>query len=214
MHYQIGAFGKNAGQPPLIAKPGVVVPNNPRPSLMDLVRVCEIFKDLCKGKGVCGDGVVSPNNGEECDPGCEGVETATCTAACKLKPVCGNFKVEGPEECDDGPTGSSTCTPTCKKITCLQTCNPDPNFNRCDQTTSCITIEGGTAASVGKHYCACRHGFRADMSQPQMRLPWFTPISQEGRVFVNPNTPCNMLCNDWTLGKDGCKEVPLQSVCY
>ena len=223
MHYQTWAFAKDPTVPPLIGKiPAVRVPLHPRPSFLDLVRVCEIYRDQCFGKGFCGDGVVSPNNDEQCDPGCEGVDTATCTSDCRIPGgvpgVCGDRKLDPGEECDDGPTGSATCTAGCRKIvptgTCLQTCNPDPRFNKCDQTTSCIAIEGGSAASAGKHYCACRHGFRAETGKPQLRLPWYSPISQEGRVFVEPGQTCNILCDAWTLGKDGCTEVDLRSACY
>ena len=225
MHYQTYAFAKDFLQPPLIGKiPAVQVPLHPRPSFLDLVRVCEIYSDRCFARGICGDGVVSPNNGEECDPGYDGVATTTCTADCKLigpgpgGPTCGNGKIEGLEQCDDGPTGSATCTNTCRTIVpaakCIQTCDPDPRFNKCDQTTSCTRVEGGSAASAGKHYCACRHGFRTVVGRPQMRLPWKSPISQLGRVFVEPGETCNLMCDAWTLGKDGCTEVDEQPLCY
>jgi hypothetical protein len=87
-------------------------------------------------------------------------------------------------------------------------------LNKCNLTTSCIKVEGGSAVSAGKHYCACQAGFRAPLGQSQMRLPWFKPISQEGRVFVEPGQACNILCNAYTLGRDGCKEVAEQAACY
>jgi cysteine-rich repeat protein len=37
------------------------------PTLSDARRVCDIYWDDCRG--VCGDGIFSPNNGEECDDG-------------------------------------------------------------------------------------------------------------------------------------------------
>src|SRR3569623_952667 len=50
MHYQTYAFGKDPAFPPLIGKiPAVQVPLHPRPSILDLVRVCEIYKDQCFG---------------------------------------------------------------------------------------------------------------------------------------------------------------------
>jgi cysteine-rich repeat protein len=245
MHYEEYLFATDWTQPALTGVvPGVRVTAGERPSLMDAVRVCEMYGDLCKG--ICGDGILAPGNQEECDPGCEGVDTATCTAGCKLTqavcgnnivepgeacddgpsgsatcsatcqllPVCGNNVVEMDEECDDGPAGSATCSPTCRTISCIATCDPDPNYNGCDITTSCIAVEGGSAASQGKHYCACRHGFKAPEGVDQMRLPWYSPISQEGRVFVPPGQACNVLCDDWTLGRDGCKGVDERPMCY
>ncbi|RSL58888.1 hypothetical protein CEP53_005990 [Fusarium sp. AF-6] len=147
---------------------------------MDLVRVCKMYRDQCTSRGICGDDIYSPANGEECDPGCG--KSDICTEDCKLKPVCGNKIVEtgeayckkkpvcgngiveDGEQCDDGASGSSKCTKDCKKITCIKTCNLDPRFNKRDITTSCIKVEGGSAASVGKHYCACRAGFRTDLA--------------------------------------------------
>ncbi|KAH7110379.1 hypothetical protein B0J13DRAFT_662057 [Dactylonectria estremocensis] len=213
MHYGEAAFAADWQDPALVGIKGVRVTTGDKPSLMDAVRVCEMYADQCNG--ICGDGIYAPGNGEECDPGCEGIETTTCTADCKTKPVCGNGLVETGEECDDGPGGSDTCSTTCKTITCIETCNPDPNFNGCDITTSCISLEGPVApANQGKHYCACRHGYKAPDGVDQMRLPWYSPISQEGRVFVPPGQACDELCDDWTLGKDGCKEVAERPLCY
>ncbi|CAG9953046.1 unnamed protein product [Clonostachys rosea f. rosea IK726] len=215
MHYFEWQFGKSFTQKPLMGVDSkVYVGRGSRPSLMDLVRVCEMYPDECRG--ICGDGIYAPSNYEECDPGPTGYDpSGYCTEDCKIESSfkCGNFQLDSGEECDDGPSGSATCTPDCKKRSCLKECNPN-DANSCDITTSCIPIEGGSVASQGKHYCACRAGFRAPLEQNQMRLPWFTPISQEGRVFVEPGQACNILCNDFTLGRDGCKEVSLSSSCY
>lgn len=219
--------------------------NGNLPTLHDSQKICAIYHEDCRG--VCGDGILSPNNGEECDDG-NNVDGDGCSANCKLTAVCGNGKLEAGEECDDGntasgdgcsatcrkefcgdgvvqpglgeecdagPGGSATCTATCKKP-CIKTCNPDPRFNVCDITTSCVTLDGATGAGAGQHYCACAHGFRAASASPatdtsQLRLPW---VGQEGRVFVNPGTACNVLCDQWTLGRDGCKEVTERAACY
>jgi hypothetical protein len=39
----------------------------------------------------------------------------------------------------------------------------------------------------------------------QWRLRW---PGQEYRVFVQPGIECNVLCINWTLGTEGCQEVP------
>jgi cysteine-rich repeat protein len=186
--------------------------NGVYPTLTDLNRVCNLYHEVCRG--VCGDGILSLNNEESCDDG-NNVNGDGCSAGCKRE-YCGDGILQPllGEVCDDGPLGSATCTPDCKRP-CLEECNPDPRFNKCHITTSCIKIEGGSA-SAGKHYCACQHGFRANNSpaadqSAQIRLPW---VGQEGRVFVKPGLECNILCNQWTLGRDGCKEVVQNDVCY
>jgi len=60
-------------------------------------------------------------------------------------------------------------------------------------------------------------GYDANDFEVQWRLPWYgTPNgdpSQEGRVFVKPGVECNTLCDDWYLGKDGCKAVQVKKWC-
>ncbi|RDW56783.1 hypothetical protein BP6252_13967 [Coleophoma cylindrospora] len=101
--------------------------------------------------------------------------------------------------------------------TTCPTCNPSPGQNLCHSTTSCIVIDGSLSSSTNPvQYCACSHGFRAESgilagdTSNQFRLPW---ASQEGRVFVKPGVVCNQLCDAWTLGRDGCKEVQELSQC-
>jgi cysteine-rich repeat protein len=66
----------------------------------------------CKGFGPsCGDGIVQPEWGEECDdpndPNC---------AKCRLGAQCGDSVVEAGEDCDDGVNdgGYGECAPMCK----------------------------------------------------------------------------------------------------
>jgi hypothetical protein len=85
---------------------------------------------------VCGDGLLQP--GEACDNAAAfanhscapagGITVqqvpgpgTTMIAGCQLIPaVCGDGLVEGTEQCDAGPAGSSTCTTTCQTISpCL-----------------------------------------------------------------------------------------------
>lgn len=59
-------------------------------------------------------------------------------------------------------------------------------------------------------------GYEAGNSEVQWRLPWYGGNggpSQQGRVFVKPGVECNTLCNEWYLGKDGCKEVVERPAC-
>jgi hypothetical protein len=44
----------------------------------------------------------------------------TCNADCTFAPRCGDNKRQGTEQCDDGPSGSLSCTPTCKKRVVVQ----------------------------------------------------------------------------------------------
>jgi cysteine-rich repeat protein len=229
-----------AKDPRIPLRPG----NGQLPTLTDLNRVCNLYYKECRG--ICGDGILSLNNGEQCDDG-NNRNGDGCDSDCKIRSVCGNGVREAGEECDDGNTisgdgcsatckkeycgdgivqpglgeecdapGSADCTSACKKPCLMEECNPDPRYNKCHITTSCIKIVDGTAASAGKHYCACEHGFRANGATPgdtsaQMRLPW---LSQQGRVFVKPGLQCNIMCNEWTLGRDGCKEVVEKGICY
>lgn len=96
-----------------------------------------------------------------------------------------------------------------------EVCAPFPGENLCDITTSCTFVYGHTGPLPAPLYCACRHGYRADNVAPgdsdsQWRLDW---AGQEGRVFVKPGLACNTLCDDWQLGKDGCKAVAVRDQC-
>jgi len=62
----------------------------------------------------CGDGIVDPSFGEVCDNGLKNSDTLP--DACRMNCVpafCGDRIVDSGEQCDDGPSGSVTCTPTC-----------------------------------------------------------------------------------------------------
>jgi len=98
----------------------------------------ETYEEFCEGPGcesTCGDGVVDPGNGEECDPGSGegpnlicliiGGGEGFCTAGCECLPagfcgdgILGNSWI-GPgevEECDDGNTASGDgCSAACRK---------------------------------------------------------------------------------------------------
>ena len=67
---------------------------------------------------------------------------------------------------------------------CPPTCNPIPNANKCDITTSCTQVVKKDGKPATSAYCACRAGYRANGLSPndprQVRLPW---VGQEYRVL-------------------------------
>jgi cysteine-rich repeat protein len=225
MHYAPYEFGKGPG-PAIEARPGVSTPTEHTfPTIKDAQKVCELYSDKCTN--VCGDGVVSGE--EQCDDG-NNFDGDGCNAGCKREgeDVCGDGIITAGEECDDGNTvDGDGCSATCKlekhdgdsttpPDTCsLSACNPWAAAS-CDITTSCTALGGATQGGVGQHLCACRHGYRAsgyaaDDESVQVRLPW---KEQGRRVFVKPGVACEQLCDEWTLGIDGCKEVRESPACY
>lgn len=174
----------------------------------------------------CGDGIVTWP--EVCDDGWRnGKEGSNCTTDCtwcsKTPPRCGDGHVDPGEDCDDGKDNGSKysyCSSTCKKCTppgnpppktstCpCETCNPNPFFNKCHITTSCISTPSKA------DYCACRAGYRANDLAPtdgkQFRLKF---EGQGYRVFVAPGVSCDTLCTAPFPGPDSCKEVPIHDEC-
>lgn len=63
----------------------------------------------------CGDSVLSPANGEECDDG-NAAAGDGCSATCQLETGCGDGKVGAGEECDDDNTAADDgCSATCRR---------------------------------------------------------------------------------------------------
>ena len=179
MHYSPYLFSKDPRN--LIVLQGKYPLPNPDPkwypTLTDARRVCDIYYESCRG--VCGDGIVSPNNWEECDDG-NNIDGDGCSANCKK---------EGPGTPPVVPGGTTggTCS--------IQTCDPTPGKNMCHQSSSCIKLDGATGPNAGKHLCACAHGFRGAGVQPgdasqQIRIPGTLWPYQTNRVFVNPGVAC------------------------
>ena len=70
--------------------------------------------------GICGNGAVEPDFGEDCDDGDDNGDSKACTATCKLA-TCGDGLVQtGVEQCDLGGLGdlNSDCTPDCQIKDC------------------------------------------------------------------------------------------------
>ncbi len=69
----------------------------------------------CKPAPYCGDGI--RNGTEQCDLGTEGNTGAygECNPDCTIAPYCGDrvTQIEAGEQCDDGPVGSVSCSPSC-----------------------------------------------------------------------------------------------------
>jgi len=104
---------------------------------------------------------------------------------------------------------SSDCDANCHKKkppTCpCETCNPNPFFNKCTITTSCITT------TSGNDFCACRAGYRANGLSPTDPKQWRLKFpGQEYRVFTAPGVDCDTLCTNPFPGPDSCQEVPVR----
>ncbi|KAL7267933.1 hypothetical protein RUND412_009463 [Rhizina undulata] len=88
-------------------------------------------------------------------------------------------------------------------------CNPNPNFNKCDITTSCIST-----TPTGQLHCACRAGYKAACSDTDTSCQYrMLFVGQEYRVFVKPGVPCDTLCDNYELGPESCSEVSIRADC-
>jgi hypothetical protein len=157
--------------------------------------------------------------GSNCTTSCQ-LKTTTCHHDCdddNTTPRCGDGNVDtaSGEQCDDGAANNgkdwSSCDAFCKHKTTpahCETCNPNPFFNKCTITTSCIVAPGN------RNYCACRAGYRANgllpTDQRQFRLAF---AGQEYRVFVAPGIECDTLCSSPHPGPESCQEVPVRGDC-
>lgn len=93
--------------------------------------------------------------------------------------------------------GDGQRTATCPR------CEPAPGENKCHGTTSCSVAGPGLGTM-----CACRPGYKA--SAGAWRVDW-TVAGHEHRVFVEAGRECDVLCDEWWLGGEGCKEVDVRA---
>ncbi|CUS09616.1 unnamed protein product [Tuber aestivum] len=90
-----------------------------------------------------------------------------------------------------------------------EACDPNPNNNKCDITTSCIFTKPN-----GQLHCACRAGYKANAPNTDSGTHWRTLFAgQEYRVFVRPGVKCDTLCDEWWLGPQSCKEITVRPEC-
>ncbi|CCX07959.1 hypothetical protein FPQ18DRAFT_282981 [Pyronema domesticum] len=95
--------------------------------------------------------------------------------------------------------------PTCP----VNECNPDPRYNKCDITTSCIRTQPNSQL-----HCACRDGYKSKYDAGNTSKHYRTKFAgQESRVFVAPGVKCDTLCNEWWAGVGACKEVQVVEQC-
>ena len=76
--------------------------------------ICAIVGEPCVA--ICGDGIVSPESGEECDDGINAGEYGMCAPGCFIGPHCGDGILQPEYEiCDDGVNdgGYGECAPGC-----------------------------------------------------------------------------------------------------
>ena len=78
--------------------------------------MCALYHAECRG--ICGDGILSLNNGESCDDG-NNLDGDGCDADCKVRAACGNGVLEPGEECDDGNRiDGDGCSAACRRERC------------------------------------------------------------------------------------------------
>ncbi|KAH8695837.1 hypothetical protein GQ44DRAFT_779706 [Phaeosphaeriaceae sp. PMI808] len=182
MHYPLQAWV--GGEPyQLVLQPGLTFPGaSVLPSKLDLMRVCEIYWEDCHN--ICGDGIISPGFGEQCDDG-NNNDGDGCSSSCKLQPP-----------------------------SCVAQCHNAPPNNVCGSRATCETFNPLTGAPhSGQTFCVCQAGYRASglplTNADQYRVSWVNGNGdQTHRVWVQPGQNCDTLCST-----NDCAEVPLRNTC-
>ncbi|MCA9670850.1 MAG: hypothetical protein KC503_34875 [Myxococcales bacterium] len=136
------------------------------PLLALLGGACNALLESRRAPGLCGDGVVQSEVGEECDDGAQ-VGGDGCSATCKRE-ACGNGVVDVGEQCDLGPANDDggDCTRDCKHAVCgdghvklrgtppYEACDDgnDNNGDGCNPQCTFrgrLTVVGGVASGLG-----------------------------------------------------------------
>lgn len=112
------------------ARDGTVCSTSPR-------QVC--VQGTCRDSA-CGDGVVDPGAGEECDVGPGNLPNSGCEPTCKLS-------CHADEDCAGNFCGVRTCDAT------KHTCNPPLSPPSCDDNIPCTTDSCDPNAAAGKGAC-------------------------------------------------------------
>jgi len=127
---------------------------------------CEALLDSRHPLGLCGDGVLQTEQGEQCDDG-NMTGGDSCSATCQIE-ACGNGIPDEGEECDRGlgNDNSGDCTMLCKKARCgdgfhktrgtspYEVCDDGNSINGDGCNPQCtlrgrVTIIGGTPGGKG-----------------------------------------------------------------
>ncbi|KAF8244886.1 hypothetical protein K440DRAFT_557659 [Wilcoxina mikolae CBS 423.85] len=88
-------------------------------------------------------------------------------------------------------------------------CNPDPRYNNCDITTSCIRTQ-----PTSQLHCACRDGYKSKYDDNDTTKHYRTNFAgQESRVFVACGVVCDTLCDEYWAGPKACQEIPVVAEC-
>jgi len=106
----------------------------------------------------CGDGVLDPLSGEECDDGVENSDTApdACRERC-VAAACGDGVIDAGEECDDGEENSArgrdACRPDCRLPFCGDGVLDEGEY--CDRTTTVDEMGRFVAQPIETCTAAC-----------------------------------------------------------
>ena len=158
----------------------------------------------------CGDGIIGPLSGEQCEP----PGTATCDSSCHTI-TCGNGVVDANEECE--PPGTATCTDQCRTRWCGngtldpgEECDP-PGTATC--TDRCLTNRCGNGVVEGQYDEQCEPPNTATCDA----ICRFVHTCGNGVIELGEECDGQPGCTGCTLnrslcceiGDNGCVEQPL-----